>query len=67
MINRRFIFLAKLGILESTNENGDYEIQRIDDPEDFKEYTGVDFIPPKLASDKEAQSLFKSLTHEQLN
>jgi hypothetical protein len=64
---RRFIFLAKLGIIESTDENGDYEIQRIDDPEDFMDgHDLINFEVVKLKSDKEAQEIFKSITHSQL-
>lgn len=65
-MERRFIYLAKLGIIESTNEAGEYDIQRIDYPNVFVEEFNLDFIPPKLGSDKEAKEVFKSLTHEQL-
>lgn len=45
----------------------DFEIQRIDDPEDFMEYNNqIDFKPPKLNDDREAQQIFKSITHAQL-
>lgn len=63
---KRFIFLAKLGIVESTDESGKYQVQRIDDPKSFKEENGLDFLPPFLESDKQADLIFKSLTHEQL-
>lgn len=66
MEDKRFIYLAKLGIIESTNEEGNYSIQRIDSPTEFAEYNELDFIPPYLSSDEEARKLFKSLTHEQL-
>lgn len=65
--NRRFIYLAKLGIIESTNENGEYAVQRIDCPEEIKEEFGLSFLPPLLDSDEEAVSIFKSLTHDQLD
>lgn len=65
-MDKRFIYLAKLGIVESTDENGQYQIQRIDSPEEFKEENGLDFLPDSLASDQEAELKFKSITHNQL-
>lgn len=65
-MNSRFIYLAKLGIIESNDEVGNYQIQKIDDPEDFKISNGLSFYPPKLESDDEAEAIFKSLTHSQL-
>lgn len=65
-MNKRFIYLAKLGIIESNDEKGNYQIQKIDDPEDFKIMNGLSFYPPRLKSDEEAEAIFKSLTHEQL-
>ena len=64
--SKRFIFLAKLGIIESTNEKGVCEIQRIDNPEDFQISNELTFLPPLLESDEEAKELFKSLTHSRL-
>ena len=64
--SRRFTFLAKLGIIESTNEKGRYDIQMIDHPKEFQEEMGLSFLPPLLESDEEAKEIFKSLTHSQL-
>lgn len=64
--NARLKYLAKLGIVESVNELGEYQIQRIDSPEEFAESLKLNFIPPKLDSDEEALRVFKSLTHNQL-
>jgi hypothetical protein len=64
--SKRFIFLAKLGIIESTNKDGDYEVQRIDNLQDFKDSNELDFLPLLLENDSEAQELFKSLTHSRL-
>jgi hypothetical protein len=63
---KRFIFLAKLGIVESTNESGDYEIQRIDCPQEFKDNNELSFLPQKLESDAGALACFNSLTHSRL-
>lgn len=63
---KRFIFLAKLGIIESTNESGKHEVQRIDDPQALKEAFDLDFLPELLESDEVAKAKFKSLTHAQL-
>jgi hypothetical protein len=64
--NSRLKYLAKLGIVESVNELGEYQIQRIDSPEEFAESLKLNFMPPKLDSDEEALRVFKSLTHNQL-
>ena len=63
---KRVVYLAKLGIMESTNELGEYDIQRIDDPFAYKEELGLSFIPERLESDEEAKRIFNSLTHSQL-
>lgn len=66
MKNRRFIFLAKLGIIESNDESGNYQIQKIDDPFNFMVDNELDFKPPLLSDDDEAERIFKSITHRQL-
>ena len=66
MSRRRAVFLAKLGIMESTNELGEYNIQRIDDPRVYEYDLGLNFTPEKLESDEEAKRIFNTLTHEQL-
>jgi hypothetical protein len=50
-----FIRLARLGVVESTNEDGDDDIQRIDDPESFAEENELDFVPPLLINDDHAK------------
>lgn len=60
---KRFIFLAKLGIVESNDADGNYQIQRIDFPESFAADAELNFIPPLLKSDEEAQRVFQSLTN----
>lgn len=59
---QRFILLAKHGIIESTNERGKYDIQRIDSPAEFAAEAGLDFIPPLLKGDLSAKHLFRKLT-----
>jgi hypothetical protein len=66
MKTKRFIFLAKLGVIESTNELGEYDIQRIDCPKEFKEDNNLSFVPFQLKDDAEAKRLFNSLTHSRL-
>jgi len=61
---QRFVMLAKHGIIESNNEKGKYQIQRIDVPEEFALEAGLDFIPPQLKSDAHAEIVFKRLTLE---
>lgn len=61
---KRFIFLAKLGIIESNDSNGDYQIQRIDDPENFANDAELDFIPPLLENDEQALQIFNTLTEQ---
>jgi len=57
-MGKRFIYLAKLGIIESVNENGEFEVQRIDDPIGFQERHGFSFEPPLLSGDKEALAVY---------
>jgi hypothetical protein len=64
--NRRFIFLAKLGIVESNDSSGKYEVQRIDQPKEFAIDNELNFEPPLLSSDDEARKIFNSLTHARL-
>ena len=65
-LRKRFIFLAKLGILESEDENGNYQIQRIDSPTEFAENNNLSFVPQLLENDADALSCFNSLTHSRL-
>lgn len=62
------IELTPLAIIniESTDEFGDYEIQKIDDVVGFANDNNLDFYPPQLESDQEAWGIFNSLTHNQL-
>jgi hypothetical protein len=60
-VDRRFIFLAKYGIVESNNEDGVYDVQRIDSPEEFALDNQLKFIPPLLKGDKQAKQIFKGL------
>lgn len=62
---RTFIYLAKLGIVISTDEEGKSDIQRIDDPQAFRDDYDLflDFTPPRLESDQEAKSLYNSILH----
>lgn len=60
----RFYFLAKLGIIESTNELGQYDIQRIDNIVDFAIENHLGFYPEQLESDEEAKRIFSELTPE---
>lgn len=59
--NRKFIFLAKLGIVESTDEHGNFQIQRIDEPNNFAFDNGLDFIPPFLESDLKAEQIYNGV------
>lgn len=63
---KRFIFLAKLGIVESTDKNGNYQVQKIDDPSSFAQENELSFYPDELISDEEARLKLNSLTHNQL-
>ena len=67
MKDARFIFLAKLGIIESTDEKGNYDIQRIDDIEDFRISNKLSFFPPQLWGDFNAKKIFESLDKNQLD
>ena len=60
------MYLAKLGILISTDENGKSEIQRIDDPKVFKEEWNLTFTPPLLSNDDEAKEIYKTITLDRL-
>ena len=66
MKNKRFIYLAKLGIIETTNKDDEYDIQRIDSPKDFQVDNELSFEPPLLESDDEATAIFQSITMSQL-
>ena len=61
--NRLFIYLAKLGIVNSTNEDGNSDIQHIDDPENFAIDNELDFVPPLISGDDEAKAIYKSINH----
>lgn len=61
IFKRRLVTLAKYGIVESTDENGDYQVQKIDDVIAFREEHGLNFTPAKLSSDKEAKMTFDCL------
>lgn len=61
---KRFEDLARLGIVESTNEAGETDIQRIDNPEEFKEENNLWSLPPLLKSDKEAKKLFEEFNNK---
>lgn len=63
-MTRRFIYLAKLGIIESNDSQNKYQIQRIDNPKDFQLENDLDFEPPFLESDEEADELFNSISEE---
>ena len=63
---RRLEFLAKLGVVESTNESGKYDVQKIDEVEAFKEENELDFMPSVISSDTEAKAIMNSLTHSRL-
>ena len=54
-------YLAKMGIVISTNELGEREIQRIDSPEDFRDENELNFTPPLLKNDAEALKIFSTL------
>lgn len=56
------VYLAKLGIVISTNEKGDTDIQRIDNPLEFKQEHNLKFISPLLKNDDEAKKIYRSLT-----
>jgi len=60
-----FVYLAKLGVVVSTDENGETEVQRIDSPEEFRDDNELflDFTPPLLESDQEAKDIYNSITH----
>ena len=60
-MKKRIILLAQYGIIESTNELGENDIQRIDDVIEFKENFKLNFIPPLLKNDQEAKIIFKTL------
>ncbi len=66
-MKRRFTFLAKLGIIESNDSEGKYQIQRIDDVQSFAWENNLSFIPPQLKSDEEATAIFNSISIERLN
>lgn len=66
-MNRRFIFLATLGIVESINELCEDDIQRIDDPKMFREEWDLPFTPPLLENDDEAKDMFDSINFSKLN
>lgn len=54
-----FLRLAKLGVAMATDiHTGKEEVQRIDDPEAFREDYGLDFTPPLLKSDAEAVKVY---------
>lgn len=57
---KRLIFLAKFGIVESTDSNGNYEVQGIDDVLAFSQENNLTFVPPKI-SDKQAKQIFNVL------
>lgn len=57
----KMILLAKHGIIESNNEYGKFDVQRIDDPESFAELNQLNFIPPKLQSDEVAKILYYNI------
>jgi hypothetical protein len=65
-MNRRFIYLAKLGIVESTNELGENEIQKIDLTKEFQSSYGLSFEPLPLKDDAEALELFNSISDDML-
>jgi len=65
-VESEFVRLARLGVVESTDENGDDDIQRIDSPEEFAEENGLDFIPPTLIDDDHAK-LIKYLDDYSVN
>lgn len=51
------IELAKRGCLISNNEAGEDVVQRIDDPQAFAEDNELDFVPPQLVSDYQANKI----------
>jgi hypothetical protein len=57
----RFEYLAFLGVVESTNENGEIEVQRIDDPLSFALENNLPQIPSTLSSDQEAKDIWSNL------
>lgn len=63
-MNRRFIYLASLGIIESNDAQGKYQIQRIDEPKSFQVENDLSFEPPLLDSDEEALELFNSISDD---
>ena len=60
-MNQQIIELAKYGILISNDAFGNEDVQKIDDPKEYAETFGLDFIPPELASDDEAKEIYKKL------
>ena len=65
-MDKRMVYMAKLGIFEGCNENGEYDVQRIDCPEEFAEENHLSFVPPLLEDDAEAKAILQSLTHNQI-
>jgi len=62
---KTFIYLAKLGVVVSTNEEGRRDVQRIDDPQSFRDdhELFLDFTPPRLESDQEAKEIYNSIPY----
>lgn len=59
-------YLAKLGIVISTDENNRSSVQRIDNPKEFKEDNELKFTPPLLKDDEEALDIYLAIPLEKL-
>ena len=59
-------YLAKLGIVISTDENNRSAVQRIDSPKEFEGENDLKFTPPLLKDDEEALDIYLAIPLQKL-
>lgn len=57
-----FNYLATLGVILATDEKGNSQWQRIDDPEDFAMCYELPFLPALLSSDRGASDIIENIS-----